>query len=305
MPGVLPPNTIYFTDGTFDPIEARSINPDATGNTLLATITGTFTGYVMNAVKTHEVIFGNTPVPFGGCGVYRNSTLSASGAVQIVAPQFDNVSFLQVTPDGNHIVFIGSLGTTSTLYKAAIDGSTLVAVDSADTCALSPDGTTVVYSNGVSGSGEIFTCAISPVGTPVRLTNNSFDDLYPQYSKDGTAIVFSSDRDQTNASTPYDLYIMSATGTNVQRLTNSPTVSEFGASFSPDGAKIAYAGIGDTAGTSGIFTISASAAGNMASRFTLLLSDNIGNGTYWSSAQGRFLALPSSSGFMGRLRRHR
>lgn len=259
----------------------------------------------MNSVKANEVIFGDSPVAFGGVGVYKNSTLSQSGAIQIVPPQFDNVSFLQVTPDGKSVVFIGSIGSSSSLYTAAMNGSSLTVVDSADTCALSSDGNKVVYSNGVSGSGEIFVCPVNPIGIPVRLTNNSFDDLYPQFSKDGLKIVFSSDRDQTNSTTPYDLYIMNADGSSVQRVTNSPNMSEFGASFSPDGSILSYSGIGDSAGTSGIFTISSAAGGSMSSKFTLLLSDNIGNGTYWSSSQGRLLSLGSGCPFLPRLRRHR
>ena len=54
-------------------------------------------------------------------------------------------------------------------------------------------------------------------------------------SKDGTRIVFYSDRDGDN-----DIYSMKSDGTGVKRLTNSPGDDAFPA-WSPDGTRIAFA----------------------------------------------------------------
>lgn len=51
-----------------------------------------------------------------------------------------------------------------------------------------------------------------------RLTNNPADDGSPKWSPDGTQIVFSSDRGR--AQYECNLYVMSADGSNVMRLTN-------------------------------------------------------------------------------------
>jgi Tol biopolymer transport system component len=50
-----------------------------------------------------------------------------------------------------------------------------------------------------------------------RLTNNSVEDSWPNWSPDGTRFVFLSYRDG-NA----EIYTMSADGTNAARLTNQP-----------------------------------------------------------------------------------
>jgi len=76
-----------------------------------------------------------------------------------------------------------------------------------------------------------------------RLTNNPASDEIPVWSPDGTRIVFSSFRDPAGSfgtqSGNRDIYVMNADGSNVKRLTNDPGL-DIGASWSPDGSKIAF-----------------------------------------------------------------
>jgi Tol biopolymer transport system component len=67
-----------------------------------------------------------------------------------------------------------------------------------------------------------------------RLTNDPSFDRAPQWSPDGTKIVFDSDRTGGG-----DIYSMNAGGTGVVRLTTSP-LRDADPSWSPDGAKIAF-----------------------------------------------------------------
>ena len=70
-------------------------------------------------------------------------------------------------------------------------------------------------------------------------------DDHPSFSPDGTHIIFTSNRDAENLSVPvfeqdFEIYRMTAAGTNVVRLTTSPGVDTEPV-YSPDGTKIAFA----------------------------------------------------------------
>lgn len=68
----------------------------------------------------------------------------------------------------------------------------------------------------------------------VALTNNEADDGNPQWSPDGTKIVFESYRDGQA-----EIYVMNANGSNQVRLTNNGAFDGM-PSWSPDGSKIAF-----------------------------------------------------------------
>ena len=83
--------------------------------------------------------------------------------------------------------------------------------------------------------GEIKTVEIK-TGKVTNLTNSPTADLCPDWSNDGESIVFDSRRDDRRR----DLYIMSAVGSNVRRLTNKPNQQDKCPAFSPDDSHIAY-----------------------------------------------------------------
>ena len=69
----------------------------------------------------------------------------------------------------------------------------------------------------------------------LRITNNNSLEYKPVWSRDGTKIAFTSERDG-NA----EIYIMNADGTQQTRLTNTFDIDEWATSLSPDGTKIAF-----------------------------------------------------------------
>lgn len=84
-------------------------------------------------------------------------------------------------------------------------------------------------------SPEIYT--IIPEGTGLtRLTDNNSWDGNPQFSPDGSKILFTSDRDGGEV----ELYVMNSDGTNQVRITNNDVKEEF-IRWSPDGTKIVFA----------------------------------------------------------------
>lgn len=81
---------------------------------------------------------------------------------------------------------------------------------------------------------EIYT--INPDGTDLRrVTNNSRDDIHPDWSPDGGTIVFSSEVSPGN----YDILIIAPDGTGMVNLTNHPA-TDWRPAWSPDGTRIAF-----------------------------------------------------------------
>ena len=94
----------------------------------------------------------------------------------------------------------------------------------------------VVYEAATSGVTNVFT--IDPMTAEVQqLTDGDGFDGNPAWSPDGERIIFVSDRDGQER---YDIYVMDADGTNVERLTDTPDGGELSPRFSPDGERVAY-----------------------------------------------------------------
>ncbi|HEY6959217.1 MAG TPA: prolyl oligopeptidase family serine peptidase [Candidatus Limnocylindria bacterium] len=106
--------------------------------------------------------------------------------------------------------------------------------------AWSPDGTRIAYAANVGGNGfGIFVVDVAS-GAKTRLTDGERDDHQPQWSPNGSRIVFWSRREalRTNA----ELYLVPAAGGATVKLdTRGGTDGEsWDASFSPDGTRIAF-----------------------------------------------------------------
>jgi len=87
---------------------------------------------------------------------------------------------------------------------------------------------------GVGGETDIFVADLAR-GLRQNLTRSPAADLHPDWSPDGTKIVFSSTRDGF-----INLHMMDASGRNVSRLTDNQTNATT-PDWSPDGTKIAFA----------------------------------------------------------------
>ena len=74
---------------------------------------------------------------------------------------------------------------------------------------------------------------------PVRLTNDTSNNIMPAWSPDGSQIAFVSDRDGNR-----EVYIMDADGNNPRNVTHHPA-DDWTPSWSPDGSKLAFASFRD------------------------------------------------------------
>ena len=76
-----------------------------------------------------------------------------------------------------------------------------------------------------------------------RLTDNSAGDWRPRWSPDGQLIVFVSDRDDPDPNDDHrisNIYVMSADGSGVTRLTDNSAGDDWGPRWSPDGQLIVF-----------------------------------------------------------------
>lgn len=106
--------------------------------------------------------------------------------------------------------------------------------------AYSPDGQMVAIQSTRDGNDEIYSIEIAS-GRARRLTNTLASDAQPSWSPDATHIIFASDRDRDSYSgrAAYQLYVMSADGSDARRLAATES-ADFMPRWSPDGEWIAF-----------------------------------------------------------------
>ncbi len=130
--------------------------------------------------------------------------------------------------------------------------------------AFSPDGTKIAFiSNRVSNIQNMFVMNADGTGV-VQLTalTGSQQAFQPDFNPDGTRIVYS----RTYLSSPFtyhDIFSINPDGTGVAQLTSS--VGGLGStrdpSYSRDGARIVYSGVGPSGGARNIYTMNADGSG--------------------------------------------
>lgn len=106
----------------------------------------------------------------------------------------------------------------------------------------------IVFVSDRNGNREIYSTN-SDATNQTRLTANSANDEFPDWSPDGSQIAFATDRIGN-----FEIYTMNADGTSPTRLTNN-SVPDSEPAWSPDGSKIAFVRNG-----AGIFLMDANGA---------------------------------------------
>ena len=100
----------------------------------------------------------------------------------------------------------------------------------------SPDGTKIAFVSDRSGNPDIWVTS-SEGSELVNLTQNDAKDHSPAWSRDGEWIAFASLRDALY----WELYVMRADGSDVQRLSWWEDASDLSPTWSPDGTRLAFA----------------------------------------------------------------
>ncbi len=111
----------------------------------------------------------------------------------------------------------------------------------------------IVFQSDRESAGDIY--VVNPDGTALtNITNNPAFDHDPSWSRDGTKIVFQSNRLDGNS----EIYVMSADGSGVERLTDNDS-GDWDPAFSPDGSKIVFTATRD--GNDEVYVMNADGTG--------------------------------------------
>jgi hypothetical protein len=269
------------------------VNPDGTGVSVVTTAPAAVTTFAADPKVTGQFIFAFPNTTSGLYGIYSNSSFSLTGAVQIVAPTYDAVYSLNVSPDGATLYFVSSVvGDTTKLRKVAKAGGTPVVLDDAETASLNFAGDTLVYEKYNGTSVNIWKRGVADVATPVRLTNRTNrNDFRPQWNKQGNRVIFLS-QDSVNLT---DVYSVNSEGSDLRQLSNTATFDELAASYNDDSTKYVTMVSALDVTQSGLYV--ASTSGLDASRTFILAVPDGGAALYWTSNLGRSGSVPGSTSY--------
>lgn len=110
---------------------------------------------------------------------------------------------------------------------------------------VSPEGAWLVFQSRRTGDHEVLLQPLTASAEVRNLTSDpGAEDLLPEWSPDGTRILFFSTRGEERGPQGQlrgNLYTMNLDGREVTRLTRSPLSSSFGGHWSPDGVSIVFA----------------------------------------------------------------
>jgi Tol biopolymer transport system component len=194
------------------------------------------------------------------------------------------VGTVQYTPDGSKIIFTASVGDNDfAIYSVNAGGGALTRLTATgianqyEEAWINLAGSKIVATRVSGGAGDIVTMDITNGGAGVNnitnVTNNPAEDFMPQWSKDGTKIVFSTDRN----SGQFDIYWMNANGTNLALLAGDVT-DEYGPSLNDAGTFVAYTVLSGDINSFGLYK--KDTAGGLAG--SLVLDSGIVQQVYWT-----------------------
>jgi Tol biopolymer transport system component len=144
------------------------------------------------------------------------------------------------SPDGRQIVYYAEQANgKADIFTMNADGTGAAAVFTTPDAdegapAFSPDGGSLAYDTDRDGNYEIYRIDLA-TKAPTRLTSHPARDVAPAWSPDGARIAFMSDRD---TAPEFNIYLMDADGTDVERLTTEGT--NWFPQFSPNGRFLAF-----------------------------------------------------------------
>ena len=124
------------------------------------------------------------------------------------------------------------------IWQIASDGTQMASVvvlpNHQTQFTISPDGKELIYVDSVGGQNDLWRRGFHG-NDPVNLTNSESNESSPNWSPDGTKILFSSNRD----SAKNEIYVMSLETGETDRLTSNQLYDSEGC-WSPDGDKIIF-----------------------------------------------------------------
>ncbi len=149
------------------------------------------------------------------------------------------------SPDHTQLAFRSGIGAESAIYIMDLDTNNIQRVSAPQmrvgnpyyqgTMTWSPDGAYLAYDADFNGNWDIWTSRISD-GQLTRLTNSISEDLHPDWSPDGTQIVFN----RTDENGFLQIFMMNSNGTNITQLSNAHAATVMYPRWSPNGDDIVF-----------------------------------------------------------------
>jgi TolB protein len=164
-------------------------------------------------------------------------------------------SYPDPSPDGRLIAFQSNRTGTPQIYVMNADGTDVKQLTDdprgAETPVWSPNGQTIVYGAYVADDNNDVFVMKADGSERKRLTSGPGYDGHPHWSFDGARIIFNSDRASPDLRADWsnrwhEIFSMSADGSDVRQHTTCQSICTYG-SLSPDGRKILYRKVTDTA----------------------------------------------------------
>lgn len=199
----------------------------------------------MRRVLLLVLALGSIGLTFPACG----GGSSTRNPIQQPATE-QTFAFLREAPAGLFQPMAGNL--TGAPFKTVGQPANIWSI------AASPDGTKAVFDANLTGQWDIYIA--NSDGTNIRqITNDAESDYEPTFSPDGSKVIFTSYRGD-QGSVGFDVIVANIDGTGITDLTPNSTIDHNFAVFSPDGTRVAFAGVDRTVATNliwGIWTMSA------------------------------------------------
>lgn len=251
------------------------------GNTLPITVPGGLGPHVIvfDSNLNGVVINGNKNFDIYTFNLDTNQTTqltNKAGAAN--APDGTNAN-PALSPDGRFIVFQSSRSGSNQIWSMNQDGTSPTQLSNNPAASdsfhprWSPDNSKIIYASSAGKTGGLSTNGADlyiynvAAGTNTRLTNlpDNFSNFDPEFSPDGSKILFTTDRDGNP-----EVYVMNADlSGSVTNLTHN-AATDFAAVWSPDGSKIAF--VSDRTGTRQIWLMNSDGTGTA----TQLTQDAVG-----------------------------
>ena len=223
------PSGIYLMDATGgNQVRIIADTPGTTGTTNsdpawqpVAHVPNTFT--ISGRITRNDL-------GFGGVTVNLNGTTNAATTTDATG----NYQFSGLQPNSNYVVspsYLNHHFTPPNRRILNVTGNRIANFTAAGVCV----GVNCVQNGKIAfvRGGEIFTMKFDG-SDQTNISNNPATESFPNYSPDGSKILFSTTRDGNS-----EIYQMNADGSNQVRLTTNPAEDTF-PYYSPDGASIVF-----------------------------------------------------------------